>query len=158
MKLLAMKPMPVYFKNCNKDLAFLFDKYLYNLEQACRDVFFYRFPRYAKIVIQDMEFTGFYETRLLVQNGIPLLTAYVDEWDVDSARIYDGYKELIKVWEDLSQYQSILKFIGREDLFLKVLDNLDTLEKVVDSKQLNWLAKIEENFNVFKATKLIEGM
>lgn len=152
-----MKPLSIYFKNCNKDLAYLFNEYLRNLEETCRNLFFARFRRSAKIVILDMEFTGFYEPRVLNFHGIPLSVGYV-EWDDNSARIYNEYKKIIELWEELSQYRSILKFIEHEELFLRVLDNVDTLKKVVDSKRLDWLMRVEEDFNVFKATKLIEGL
>jgi len=152
-----MRPMPVYFKSCNKDLAFLFNKYIHNLEEVCRDLFFNQFKYSARLVILDMEFTGFYTTKVLSHSGIPIKVEHL-EWNDDSAQIYNGYKEIIKLWEEVSQYQNVLKFIGQEELFLKVLDNVDTLKRATDSKRLNWLMKVEEDFNVFKASKLIEGI
>lgn len=152
-----MKPMPVHFRNCNKDLTYLFNQYLHDLEESCRNLFFYQYRYDARIVILDMEFTGFYEPKVLIHIGKPLTVGHV-EWDDDSARIYNEYKKIIELWEKLSQYLSILKFVGHEDLFLKVQDNADTLKNLMNSKRLDWLVGVEEDFNVFKATKLIEGM
>lgn len=151
-----MKPIPEHFKNCNKDLGYLFTSQMQKFENLFKRSYqtipnFYAFRTSYK----GMLFEGFYDARTLKANKFPLDIHELPASET-ADKIYNGYSEIIKHWEEITKYHSILRFLDLSEFFLKVAENVDDLLPTIGKTRMLWMLQVESNFYAFKGRQLIE--
>ena len=151
-----MRPIPEHFKNCSKDVEFLFVLHIQKLESLFKRSYQIVPYLYAhRTSYKDMTFEGFYDARTLKTNSIPLEIHKLPASET-ADRIYEGYSEIINHWEEITKYHSILRFLTLSEFFLKVAENVDDLLPTVGKTRMLWMLQVESNFYAFKGRQLIE--
>ena len=152
-----MKPVDSHYSNCDVELSYVFEPFINRLGNEFSEEYFHNpVYIYASIIrIGDMAFNGQYSARVLAANGIKPVVEIVPLDDPKAKYFFDSHTEIIYLWERLSKYRKMMIFHGIENMFLKLTDFKDPVK--LPSQNLQWALKIEEEFNIFKAQKLLEG-
>lgn len=152
-----MRPIDSHYANCDYDLSNIFHPFIAKLSDEFVEEYF-RVPKYmyaSGLQIGGMSFMGQYSAKVLAANGIEPKVAIVPMDDPKAIYFLDSHTEIIYLWERLSKYRKMMIFHDMEDLFLKLTDYRDPVN--LRSQNLQWALKVEEEFNIFKAQKLLEG-
>ena len=152
-----MKPIDSHYSNCDVELSYIFHPFIEKLGGEFEETYF-RVPKYmyaSGLRIGGMVFKGQYPARVLAANGIEPKVAIVPLDDPKAKYFFDSHTEIIYLWERLTKYRKMMIFHDMEDLFLKLTDSKDPVD--LRSQNLQWALKVEEEFNIFKAQKLLEG-
>ena len=152
-----MKPIDSHYSNCDVGLSYIFEPFIKKLgNEFMEEYFFNPLYAYASVIrINGMSFNGQYSARVLTANGIKPKVETVPVDDPKAKYFFDSHTEIIYLWERLSKYRKMMVFHEMEDMFLKLTDFKDPVN--LPAQNLQWALKIEEEFNVFKARKLLEG-
>lgn len=152
-----MKPIDFHYSNCDVELSYVFQPFINKLKNEFREEYFHD-PMYmyaTELHIGGMTFKGQYGARILAANGIKPRVEIIPMDGPKAKYFFDNHTEIIYLWERLSKYRKMLIFHGVGDMFLKLTDFKDPVN--LCSQKLQWALKIEEEFNIFKARKLLEG-
>jgi len=152
-----MRPIDSHYANCDDSLSHMFIPFIERLEGEFMEEYF-RVPKYmyaSGLQIGGMSFKGQYSAKVLAANGIEPKVAIVPIDEPKAKYFFDSHTEIIYLWERLSKYRKMMIFHDMEDLFLKLADSRDPVN--LRSQNLQWALKVEEEFNIFKAQKLLEG-
>lgn len=152
-----MRPRDSHYANCDSELTHIFIPFIEKLEGEFREEYF-RVPKYmyaAGLRIGGMEFMGQYSARVLTNHGFEPKVEIIPIDDPKAKYFFDSHTEIIYLWERLSKYRKMMIFHEMEDLFLKLSESKDPIN--LRSQNLQWALKVEEEFNIFKAQKLLEG-
>lgn len=152
-----MKPIASHYSNCDVVLSYVFEPFINKLENEFTEEYFHN-PMYmyaSCIRIGGMSFNGQYSAKVLSAHGIKPKVEIVPMDDPKAKYFFDSHTEIIYLWERLSKYRKMMIFHGMENMFLKLTDFKDPVR--LPSQNLQWALKIEEEFNIFKAQKLLEG-
>lgn len=152
-----MRPRDSHYSNCDDELSYIFQPFIEKLGGEFMEEYF-RNPRYmyaSGLRIGGMEFRGQYPAKVLAANGIEPKVAIIPMDDPKAKYFFDRHTEIIYLWEKLSKYRKMMLFHEMEDLFLKLSESRDPVN--LRSQNLQWALKVEEEFNIFKAQKLLEG-
>lgn len=154
-----MKPTNEHFKGCAPELEELFRDHLLKLEYKFKDTYFYigDYNLAAGFRILDMKLNGFYPLHALKASGVPFRIVTLD-WDRNSQYFYDKFKAIIDQWSKLSRYRTMMVFADAEHLFLKATTNPEGVKDALGSQKFNWALKTEDEYNIFKAEKMLEVM
>ena len=152
-----MKPIDSHYSNCDAGLSYIFEPFINKLGHEFMEEYFLNpVYMYASVIrINGMSFNGQYTARVLAANGIEPKVVIVPGDDPKAMYFFDSHTEIIYLWEKLSKYRKMMLFHEMEDMFLKLTDFKDPIN--LPSQNLQWALKVEEEFNVFKARKLLEG-
>ena len=152
-----MKPTHSHYSNCDVELSPLFYPFINKLVDEFIKEYFHN-PTYmyaSGLRINGMTFKGQYPAKVLAANGIKPKVEIVPMDDPKAKYFFDSHTEIIYLWEKLSKYRKMMLFHDMEHMFLKLTDFKDPIN--LPSQNLQWALKVEEEFNVFKAQKLLEG-
>ena len=152
-----MKPIDSHYSNCDAGLSYIFEPFIKKLGNEFMEEYFLNLIyMYASgLRINGMTFEGQYAARVLAANGIKPKVVIVPADDPKAKYFFDSHTEIIYLWEKLSKYRKMMLFHEMEHMFLKLTDSKDPVS--LPSQNLQWALNIEEEFNVFKARKLLEG-
>lgn len=152
-----MKPVNEHFKGCAPELEKLFREHISKLESKFKEVYFFveDYRTAAGFRILDMKLEGFYPLQTLRAHQIPFRIVTLD-WDTNSEYFYNSYKTLINQWVKLSQYRTMMAFAQADHLFLKASTEPQKVKKAIEDQKFNWALKIEDEYNIFKAEKMLE--
>lgn len=152
-----MKPIDSHYSNCDVELSYLFQPFIDKLEGEFRDEYFTNsLYMYASgLRINGLTFYGQHSAKVLAANGIESKVMVIPVDYPKAKYFFDNHTEIIYLWEKLSKYRKMMLFHDMEHMFLKLTDLKDPIN--LPSQNLQWALKVEEEFNVFKARKLLEG-
>ena len=152
-----MTPIDSHYSNCDVELSYIFQPFIDKLGDEFRDEYFSNsLYMYASgLRINGLTFNGQHSAKVLYANGIKPKVEIVPLDDPKAKYFFDSHTEIIYLWERLSKYRKMMIFHGVENMFLKLSDFKDPVN--LPSQNLQWALKIEEEFNIFKARKLLEG-
>ena len=152
-----MKPIDSHYSNCDDKLSYIFQRFIGELAcEFAEEYFNNSIYMYASgLRINGMTFYGQYSAKVLAANGIEPKLAIIPTDYPKAKYFFDSHTEIIYLWERLSKYRKMMLFHELEHMFLKLTDSKDPAS--LPSQNLQWALKIEEEFNVFKARKLLEG-
>ena len=152
-----MKPIDSHYSNCDVELSYVFQPFIDKLGSEFTEEYFHNsiFMYAAALYIGGMTFKGQYSAKVLIANGIKPKVEIIPMDYPKAKYFFDSHTEIIYLWERLSKYRKMMIFHGVEDMFLKLTDFRDPVN--LPAQNLQWALKIEEEFNIFKAQKLLEG-
>lgn len=152
-----MKPIDSHYSNCDVELSYIFQPFIDKLEGEFRDEYFNSsiFLYASGLRIKGMTFNGCYSAKVLAANGIEPKVEIIPIDYPEAEYFFDSHTEIIHLWEKLSKYRKMMLFHEMEHMFLKLTDFKDPVN--LPNQNLQWALKVEEEFNVFKARKLLEG-
>lgn len=152
-----MKPLASHYSSCDPELSYIFNPYFGKLSHEFADEY-YSDPKYMyapSLRIGSLEFEGQYPIRALTQAKIEPKVMTIPIEESKASYFLESHCEIIKLWEQLSKYKKIMTFHGLDNLFLKLTENREKVS--LPSQKMQWLLQVEEEYNVFKARKLLEG-
>lgn len=152
-----MTPIDSHYSNCDDKLSHVFHPFINKLGHEFMEEYFHT-PIYmyaAGLHISGMAFKGQYSAKVLAAHGIKPKIEIIPTDDPKAKYFFDSHTEIIYLWERLSKYRKMMIFHEAENMFLKLTDLRDPVN--LPSQNLQWALKIEEEFNIFKAQKLLEG-
>lgn len=152
-----MKPIDSHYSNCDVELSYVFQPFINKLGNEFMEEYFNNpmFMYASGLRIKGMEFNGQYPAKVLAANGIEPKVVMIPVDYPKAEYFFDSHTEIIHLWERLSKYRKMMLFHDMEHMFLKLADFKDPVN--LPAQNLQWALKIEEEFNIFKARKLLEG-
>lgn len=146
-----------HLSNCDEELRKLFGDVISKLGYQHQEVVYsnQKLLYASSTYFKDLTFRGIYESSILLNSGMKIYHERLPDIPLVN-RIYKNWKEMLSIWEKLSQIKRML-------LFHKIpFNSIDDLAAIESSKIqphiMEFIQKTEDDYHTFIGRIFIEEM